>query len=125
MNENAVKLLEQLANKLGTTSQYIWAVLLKQAPIDSTITLVQIIIVGISTYLFYRLHKYLLKVDNIDGYKTSRYNHYEIGTILPMVVIGFVLIIFIIACFCSIGDLINGYFNPEYWALSKILESIK
>jgi hypothetical protein len=31
----------------------------------------------------------------------------------------------IIACFFSIGNIINGFFNPEYWALKEILSSCK
>lgn len=39
MEEKTIKLIEQLAQKLGTTTEYLWAVLLKQAPIDATVVL--------------------------------------------------------------------------------------
>ena len=53
------------------------------------------------------------------------YSKYEEMVIIPML-IGLVIfaLLFIAAFFC-IGDVVNGYFNPEYWALNKILSSVK
>lgn len=44
MNEGTERLLTQLAEKLGTTTEYLWAVLLKQAPIDAIGQLVSIVL---------------------------------------------------------------------------------
>ena len=33
MDEQSAKLIEKLAEKLGTTAQYMWAVLVEQAPV--------------------------------------------------------------------------------------------
>lgn len=40
MNEQTVKLVEQLAQKLGTTTEYLWNVLIKQAPISAAIDMI-------------------------------------------------------------------------------------
>ena len=40
MNEQTTILLQKLSESLGTTSEYLWAVLIKQAPISATISMV-------------------------------------------------------------------------------------
>lgn len=121
MNENTTKLIEQLAEKMGTTSQYLWSILIKQAPVDATITLIQILISIAFAFVFYKIHNRLSKSDK-DGY--NRYDENEF-TVVIMVLSLVCVAILLIASFCCIGDVVNGYFNPEYWALDKVLHSIK
>lgn len=119
MNETTAKLLEQLSAKLGTTSEYLWSVLLKQAPIDATITLVQTIMVIIAGIAIFKFHVHLSNDDN-------ELSHYESEALAGlMFVLAIVWIIFAIACFFCMEDIVNGYFNPEYWALNKILSALK
>lgn len=125
MNDNTAKLIEQLASKLGTTSQYLWGVLLKQAPIDATITLVQVVIIWIFGFILLKTHLKLSEEKEYDGYKCTGYRHYEMAAELPMVLGAVLFLILVpISLFCF-SDIINGYFNPEYWALNKIMNSIK
>ena len=126
MNENTTKLLEKLAEKLGTTSEYLWSVLLKQAPIDATVGLIQLIIVCVVIYLLYKLHiKFMgdMPSDENNNYTQSYYNSSD-GYIAMMVVAGIVVTIFLIICVCSIGSIVSGYFHPEYWALHEILGQV-
>ena len=122
MNDNTAKLLEQLANKLGTTSEYLWQILLKQAPIDATITLIQTIGVILFGVLLYRLHKNFSKEEH--GTYDSMY-HNNSGLAIPMFIACLIFIVLAIATFICMGSIITGYFNPEYWALEKILSSIR
>ena len=66
----------------------------------------------------YKSHKYFSNDDNDISY-------YGRDEIIP-VMVGFTFIwaLLAIACFFCISDVINGYFNPEYWALQKILEHL-
>lgn len=122
MNENVTKLLETLAQKLGTISEYLWRALLKQAPIAATITLIQITLIMLFGWSLYKIHKRLMKKDaNGD---TLYYDHEELA-VIPMVMGAFIFGIMFICAFCSIDDVINGYFNPEYWALRDILSSVE
>jgi len=120
MNENTTKLIEQLAQKLGTTSEYLWGVLLKQAPIDATINLIQIIIVLLFGWILYKIYKKIIK--NTDS-TNSYYSKYEEATSVPMAMGLLVFAILLIYAFSCIGDVINGYFNPEYWALDRIINA--
>ena len=124
MNDNTTKLIEQLAQKLGTTSQYLWNVLLKQAPIDATITLVQTLVILIFGYILFKLHKRLSKEKDYNGYKETGYAHYEELAAFPMIIAAIAFTILIIFCFCCFSDIVNGYFNPEYWALNKVLSGM-
>ncbi len=121
MNENTAKLLEKLAQKMGTTSEYLWKVLLSQAPIDATVNLIQFIGVIIGGIVLLKVHKWLAKEDE---YGDNRYdNSFEERVLMVIAAIVFFVLFFI--CFCCIGDIISGYFNPEYWALKRVLDSIK
>ncbi len=119
MNEQATKLIEQLAQKLGTTAEYLWAVLLKQAPISAMVDLVYLVIVIIMGIGMYKLHKYCTK--ETGEYKESIYEDNGEFVRPAMVILTIVWVIFFIICFFSIGNIVNGFFNPEYWALKEVL----
>jgi hypothetical protein len=123
MNDNTAKLLEQLAAKFGTTTEYLWGALLRQAPIDSTINLIQIALVMLFGGFLYKTHKRLMKKESNGDYAETYYEKYEMGATLPMVIGVIIFAVFFIASFFCIPDVINGYLNPEYWALDKILSS--
>jgi hypothetical protein len=123
MNDNTAKLLEQLAAKFGTTTEYLWGVLLRQAPINSTINLIQITLVMLFGCFLYKTHKRLMKKHGDSDYAETYYEKYEAGAVMPMVIGAIVFAIFFLASFFCISNVINGYFNPEYWALDKILSS--
>lgn len=121
MNNDAVKLINQLAQKLGTTSEYLWGVLLKQAPIDATVTLIQITLVGLFGFILYKTHGRLMKKTGDE----SLYEKYELMAIIPMILAAFVFAVLAIVSFVCIGDVVNGYLNPEYWALNRVLLILK
>jgi len=120
------QLLMQLAQKLGTTTEYLWSILVNQAPIAATTLLVQTIIVLIFGYFLYRMHIHLSKkrVDSRQN-EYKLYWEYEEFASIPMIIGIVIFIILIIICFCSFDSVIYGYFNPEYWALKEILNSLK
>ena len=63
MNEETLQAVTALAQKLGTTSEYLWSVLIQQAYLEAGLSLVNIIVWGMITffvvkivYLKLRLH---------------------------------------------------------------------
>jgi hypothetical protein len=127
--EPIADLLKQLATQLGTTAQYLWGVLIHQAPISATISLIQIVLIGIYGLILWKTHKYLLKEipkeeRSYDDDK-NRYQKFEEVAVIPMVLGAIALITFTIIALCLISDVVNGYFNPEYWALQEILSKLK
>lgn len=120
MNEQTTKLIEQLAEKLGTTTQYLWSVLLKQAPVSATINILYILLVIGMGFFLLRLHKFF---SNEDG----RMSYDDQGEYLgvPMFIAGVVWAIIAIAAFFSVDDIITGYLNPEFWAIDYIMDVLK
>lgn len=124
MKEQELKLIEQLAEKLGTTADYLWGILVKQAPIQSMIMLFQYILIAIFGYVLFKIHKYLSIKKDYNGYNESGYAHYKEPVILSMIG-GFTFFIILVVCaFFSLDEFFNGFFNPEYWALSKVLKEL-
>lgn len=114
MNEQTTKLIESLADKLGTTAEYLCAVLIRQAHITAIICLVQLII---SVAILYGLYKLIrLCIENVDE---------DAGYAVGMVISGAaMLLLSLVVFFGIIPEMITSFFSPEYWALHEILKSI-
>lgn len=124
MNEQTTKLIEELASKLGTTAEYLWGVLIKQAFYEASITLVQILCIFLFCFIFFKVHKKLSVKKEYNGYEETGYSYYEESAIVPMFFVGIVLAILLLIAFFSVNTVINGYFNPEYWALQEVLDKL-
>lgn len=108
MNKETVILLNELALKLGTTTEYLWGVLIKQAPISSISLTVFIALLCVTSFFGFR---WLQKPEII---------RHEAYPVFLLVFAGCVFASFLIICF-SFESIIAGFLNPEYWALKEIL----
>lgn len=114
MNETTDKLIRGLAEKLGTTTQHLWSVLLKQAPISSTSD--TILILGYLAILIF-LYKIVREKTKEEG----DWNDGCGSSALPwMIWVGF-LIGFLIIVVTSFSTIIAGFVNPEFWALKQLI----
>ena len=120
--EKLTPLLEKLAEKLGTTTEYLWGVLLKQAPITAAIELMYLVLVILGGLALYKIHRRLSK--EVEG-KNSLYYDLEAVAAVPMGIATLIWSVIFIICFFSIGTIVTGFFNPEYWALNEIMNLIK
>lgn len=125
MDDKTSKLIEQLAVKLGTTAEYLWTILLKQAKISAINDIIFLSVSLLFGFILFRIHRYLLKERKVGGYEESYYHKYEEAAILPMVIFTVAFTITFIISLSSISNIINGLLNPEYWALKEILDTIK
>lgn len=124
MNDQTAQLLQQLASKMGTTTEYLWSVLLKQAPISAAMDLLITLATAVGGYLLFKLNSKFSKKNPDDKYGESYYSNNE-GYIIIMGV-GFISwVIMAIACVLNLELVVAGFFNPEYWALQKILSAAK
>lgn len=119
------KLIEQLAQKLGTTTEYLWGILVQQAFINSVITLFQFLLIGLFGYAILKTHKYLLSERRHGKYIRTGYSHYGDPAEITMIIMSVLFVILAVAGFFELPDLVNGFLNPEYWALNKILNTVK
>lgn len=119
--ENLTQLLQQLAEKLGTTTEYLWGVLIKQAPISAVTDLVYLFLVILGGIALYKIHKRFSK--EIDGNKSIYYEHEWLE--ISMVFVSFTLVVIFIYYILSIKGIITGFFNPEYWAFNEVVRLLK
>ena len=116
MNETTDKLIRDLAEKLGTTAEHLWGVLIRQAPITAITDLIEcLILVAVYVYGRHRLmrwHKSLQETNDAD----------HPGFLILYV--GFVLLlcITIICALFSVSGIVTAFMNPEYWALKQIVK---
>ena len=128
MNEQTIQLLNKLAATFGTTAEYLWNVLLKQAPIDALSSLIVVaFFFGLATVSIKITQRYYKKIENItdtdchaEKIKETIEGRADIFEIISF----FLCLIAIIVCACLIQNIIIGFFNPEYWALQKILSKV-
>ena len=114
--ERLTELLEKLANELGTTTKYLWSVLLKQARIE----IIEWFVMAIIFVAFLiPLYKYIKWIFN--KWEDITDKDHEVGHVIISGLLGFTLFIFGIVILCSIPNVIDAIFNPEYWALKQVI----
>jgi hypothetical protein len=118
MDDKTTTLVEKLAEKLGTTAEHLWDVLLHQAPISGGIDLVTDIVMV-----------RFVKDKTTKPAKTeySKYPQAEWeneGASMAWVAVAVYLIITGIVVIGSAERTLAAFFNPEYWALSHILGKV-
>lgn len=116
MNDKTADVLQSLAEKLGTTGDYLWNVLLKQAPIYAVTSTVEILLTVALTYGF---------VKSIPQAKKFLDGDYDILAGIYLIVAGLVLAMLIVAAFFTVGNIATAILNPEYWALDKVLSALR
>jgi len=113
------ELIEQLAQKLGTTVEHLWSVIIRQAPLFVVYTLIELALTLGASFLLWRAHKHFSNDDNEMSY------YHDDGIGISMVVVTIDIGLFLIYFAFSINSVITAIFNPEYWALQEILEALK
>ena len=120
MEEKITQLLEGLAIQLGTTTEYLWSVLVKQAYVAAISGTIQVILLSLFTFALYRVsigtyHK--VNPDKGMGWEEIIY--------IPLIIVGVVVAVVWLCFLQQYPDLLmSAIFNPEYWALNHILEAI-
>ncbi len=118
--ENIVKdlepMLRELAEKLGTTSEYLWTIMIKQAFISGIISCLVIIGILSISAAYFCLGKYIHKKVN-DGWDDE--------ALIPFYIIAVIGgIIGAISLFTLPYNIATAFINPEYWALKELLSKL-
>ena len=113
MNEQTAKIIEQLANKLGTTTEFLWAVLMSQAKIEAILDAFYIVAsCGVIVLTTWYCLKYSEEISELQGKGVLA---------IFLGIISVFAIMLSVACF---GEMITAAFNPQYWALEQILKRL-
>lgn len=117
--EQIAPLLEKLAAQLGTTADKLWTVLIRQAYVSAIQDLVFSGILIVALILSPRVFRWLTKNKKEAGQWSGE--GWFVG-ILFFWLFSFVAVVIVMLSFYNASTAI---FNPEYWALSEILSTIK
>lgn len=117
--EHLAPLLNKLAEQLGTTSQYLWSVLLKQAPVQASIMGFEY---ATTILLLFLLFKFRAAAG---AFYEKCHEDYEILTFICTIVLGLVAVIWLLACLFCVESFFTAIFNPEYWALKQVLRVVQ
>jgi hypothetical protein len=125
MDDKTIALIGKIAEKLGTTSDHLWGVLLHQAPISGAVELSTDVVMAFVAVGLVRFVKG--KTTKPAETKDKRYTYAEwkdegavlawIATVAYLIITGAVVI-------GSVQEIVAAFFNPEYWALSYILGKV-
>lgn len=129
MNEKTEQLLQSLADKLGTTTEYLWTILVNQAKYDVIVSLIQMAFMAAFIIATVKIHFKLAKQlptdpNDIWSRYENLYDKYEVAAGIPMIIAGIGCIIMVICFLAGFNDLIAAIFNPEFWALRQILHAL-
>jgi len=114
MNKETTDLIKQLADKLGTTAEHLWGVLVKQAPISASVDLVaSILLVIVFIAVWVRTIKLLYR-------KKDEYDFEEKSLFIGIACVVSAIIIPLISR--TLTTTLAGFYNPEYWALRQLIK---
>jgi vacuolar-type H+-ATPase subunit I/STV1 len=114
MTEQTTALLRELATKLGTTTEYLWSVMVKGATVNGYINLVEAIFFGLL----------LLAIGIVAGtiFRRSEDEEVRVASVIAggllMVIVGVIFLV-------TVESAILGIYSPEYVALKDILGRLK
>lgn len=128
MDDNTLKALTALANKLGTTAEQLWAVLLVQAPIDAAVSALQALVcIGVAAgWLFLVYRK--TRTHEVTG-RSGHYRYVDAEWVGEAAffawIAGFVLLTLSLAVASfAVRKVIVALLNPNYWALTQVLKAL-
>jgi hypothetical protein len=124
--EHIAPLLEKLAEKLGTTTEYLWGVLVEQGRVVAVKNIFAILWLSIPflviRIIYGSMHSRIEQKYNKEGYRyDEEMNNLKFGVLIASIVWG---IVWIISTACLMDGIIQNLMHPEYFALDRILSII-
>ena len=107
------KVLEQLAAQLGTTVEFLWGVMLKQAPISAITDLLQYALLAVACYWCVRWFRWI-----------NRQRGDQAGHVIGCSIVSFIVGVVLITAFFSLPTTVTALVHPDYWALQKVLKAV-
>ena len=124
MDQNTLQALTALAAKLGTTAEYLWGVLLRQAPITGATDLIVMTSWVTAVVLWARfVSRQTAKPAPTaeDRYPSAAWDD-DLGVALAWASVVAIAAITALIIGSSLSTTVAALVNPEYWALRQILK---
>lgn len=113
MEAKLAELLDKLSTKLGVAVDVLWAALLKQAVIAA---ITDLIVLGLVAYAGVWVVRYVKLC-----HKNVQERDWDEIAWLPCALVVVAYSLFVVGGISSLPMIFAGFFNPEYWALMKII----
>ncbi len=123
MDDKTLQALTTLAAKLGTTAEYLWGVLLRQAPITGAIDLAMMVAgVAMAVFLIRLVRRKTTKPAKTDEdrYPSAVWSNEEAAFFAWAGAVAFALLTALLIGY-ELPNVVSALLNPEYWALKQIL----
>lgn len=124
MNDTTLDLLNRLADKLGTTVEHLWGVLIKQAPITAISDLVIGAVLVVLTVVWYRFVRAKTKVPPRtpeNAYPSAAWD--DDSATFAWVFVVITGLIALMWCVAAMQQAVTAFVNPGYWALKQLIPS--
>jgi hypothetical protein len=122
MNEQVMEILRVLAEKFGTTTEFLWGILVRQSYVYGVTAIICFLVTSILIFgwnwIWWRV-----EVDE----EASRRDQGDRVFAVYMCRLGGLLLVFIWACLFLSGmlEVTTALINPEYWAIKQVLGGLK
>lgn len=126
MDERTYALLTALSERLGTTAEHLWGVMVQQALISGVVGLVE---VGATIAVCWWVIRLVARKTTAPA--ASAMNPYPcaewesdmagLAIVVSTVFVGGAVVVVSVALF----DISSALLNPEYWALSRLLRALR
>ena len=123
MNDEILKALTTLASKMGTTAEYLWGVLLRQAPITGAIDLAVMVAWVVMAVFLIRLVRRKTTTPaetDEDRNPNAEWSDEAAGFAWGGAIIFALITALIVGS--GLSSVTAALLNPEYWALRQILK---
>ena len=123
MKEEITQMLRELATQLGTTTEFLWGVLIRQAFISGTYNAI-LVVVCIVTITSVKLKEtFLTEIKQSLPY--AQREKLEAWQIFSIITLSIASVISLVVLAATSGNMMTALFNPEYWALNKVMGMLK
>ena len=124
MDDKVVQMLTALAQKLGTTVEFLWAVILRQAPITAATEIATFLLAVVAVGLWHRHVRRKMAKD--PGTGSSEWDCDDDAS--PPIIWATVLLpwAMLIGAGCQLAPMwVAAFLNPEYVALHEVLRQVR
>ena len=118
MNEQIMEILRVLAEKFGTTTEFLWSVMIRQAYVTGITQIIGFILAGIFVFGWNRYVWGLrLPEEPQEDRGVDKTFGIMMARLIGVVGAGLWALIFL----CVFTDITTALVNPEYWALKQLI----
>jgi len=121
MNEQITTLLQSLADKLGTTVEHLWTVLINQASVVGWCYIVWCIAYILTCFgLVFGWIKWN-KLCKVLRKESCIWPEWMVAFTISLAIVSFMALICLCYMFSNLSLALSCWFNPEFWALKEVL----